>query len=525
MVVAGLIVDEILARDLRKLFGTTILFILLPVLQAWLIWLRDRASTLGGEIHGINLRERLFAHVLRLPINYYFRARIDEGVTCLTENVRQAAQGYRVVSDEVRYISGIILALMVLSVIYWPLALMLIVLLALRLTSGLLFAGLAKTSSSRYLAAASDVANYLRENLRLVAFTRVSGSSEWEIRRFQSLLREKSDQVQGSEAKDRLMFGLRDALITGVEVVFVYGLALFFFSRHSVSLGTMMITISFMLYGSWAAAGAVTCIKNHVLARAAAGRIEALLAVPEETWPGTVEPPHEVDSIEWRNVSFQYEYGKPVLQNFSLRIQRNEIVLLFGESGTGKSTAVDIMSGLLLPSSGNIVINGHIDLTEIAVERWRQRLSITSQYESFFSGTTYENIVYGKETVPLEEVASMARRLGLDPSRLSETRCGDVSSYIVDSYSGGERQRIALLRALTKAQPPLAVVLDEPTAFLDNATEKRVLQIIVELRHSCPVLIVTHRHSMKKYADRVVYMSKSSNSPQPVFARAAATCE
>ncbi len=221
------------------------------------------------------------------------------------------------------------------------------------------------------------------------------------------------------------------------------------------------------------------------------------------------EPVELRQRLELRNVSFGYEAGqRSVIRNLDLEISVGQAVAIGGPSGSGKSTLADIVMGLLTPESGELVIDG-IVLDKSRVGEWRKRIGYVSADTLLFYGTIRSNLLWADPGATDEEIWTALRLAAADdfvrrlPDQL-ETPVGDRGAL----FSQGERQRIALARALLRK--PSLLVLDEATNSLDYENEARVLGAIDRLRRSLAILIIAHRDSTIEWAD-AVYLLEDGN--------------
>ena len=211
------------------------------------------------------------------------------------------------------------------------------------------------------------------------------------------------------------------------------------------------------------------------------------------------------ECIEYKNVCFEYEEGKPVLQNINLKIKKGETIAFVGNSGGGKSTLVNLLLRFYDVKDGQICIDGK-DIREMTLRSLRDNISIVFQDNFLFSGTIRDNIILGKEDASEEEInyaveASFVSDFIKDLPDGLDTDVGERGSLL----SGGQRQRIAIARAFIKNAP--IVVLDEATSALDNKSEHIVQQAIENLMKDRTVFVIAHRLSTVRHADKIVVVN------------------
>ncbi|CAM4501908.1 thiol reductant ABC exporter subunit CydD [Paenibacillus typhae] len=210
-------------------------------------------------------------------------------------------------------------------------------------------------------------------------------------------------------------------------------------------------------------------------------------------------------SIELNNISFHYRPDSFELQTGQLILHPGEKIAIVGPSGSGKSTLLHIVSGLLQPSSGQVLVNGQpLNRTDLAI--WFNQISYITQHPYIFAGTLYDNIAIGvKDHASRAEVFQAAEAAGLamlvaELDQGYDTIVGEGGRGL----SGGEKQRLALARAFLKR--PSVILFDEPTVGLDLHTENILQQSITALTKDATVLTVAHRLYTIRHADRILFM-------------------
>jgi subfamily B ATP-binding cassette protein MsbA len=241
-------------------------------------------------------------------------------------------------------------------------------------------------------------------------------------------------------------------------------------------------------------------------AQAAAGRIFALLDVPEEPSQNLRELPSFFSTIEFRNVSFSYGEGT-ILQGFNLMIKKGEKIGLVGLSGSGKSTLVNLLLRLYDVSEGTILIDG-VNINEYSPSSVRKVFGLVSQDIFLFNDTVRENLTTGdqhsdeeiKQALDISYAWEFVKDL---PSGL-QTPIGDRGLRL----SGGQSQRLTIARAFLKNRDVL--LFDEATSALDNESEKIVQAALERVAGHKTVIAVAHRLSTLKDFNRIVVMKDGS---------------
>lgn len=210
-------------------------------------------------------------------------------------------------------------------------------------------------------------------------------------------------------------------------------------------------------------------------------------------------------SIILKNVSFSYGH-EDVIRDFSLRIDKGNVIALVGSSGAGKSTLADLILRFYDPYLGDIFIDD-INLKDIKQYGYRSLFGVVSQESLLFHDTVMNNIIYGREGVGAKEVYDAARTANahdfiMELPKGYDTLVGDRGVRL----SGGQRQRIAIARAI--AAKPSILILDEATSSLDSESEKQVQTAIDHVLENSTAIVIAHRLSTVLHADKIVVMNK-----------------
>ena len=214
----------------------------------------------------------------------------------------------------------------------------------------------------------------------------------------------------------------------------------------------------------------------------------------------------EVERLEYRNIRFHYKPEEPVLDDFSLRIERGETIALVGPTGGGKSTIANIAARFYEPVEGEVLVNG-VDYRERSLQWWQSQFGIVQQTPHLFSGSIRENIRYGRLEADDEAVEAVARRAGAHAfiSALDHGYDHDVGEG-GELLSTGQRQLISLARALLA--DPQIFIMDEATSSIDTETEMLIQGAIDEILGGRISFVIAHRLSTIRHADRILFIEK-----------------
>ena len=232
-------------------------------------------------------------------------------------------------------------------------------------------------------------------------------------------------------------------------------------------------------------------------------RIDAILNADNPITDGKkgVEIPEMKEGIEYRNLTFSYDGERQVLKNINLKIEKGKTVALVGQSGSGKSTMVDLIPRYYDVEQGEITIDG-INVKDMKVKSLRSLIGNVNQEAILFNDTFYNNITFGVDNATMEQVIEAAKIANahdfiMETENGYDTCVGDRGCRL----SGGQRQRISIARAILK-NPPI-LILDEATSALDTESERLVQEALERLMKTRTTIAIAHRLSTIKNADEI----------------------
>jgi len=353
----------------------------------------------------------------------------------------------------------------------------------------------------------AEIQNIVQETISGNPIVKAFGMERWEMNRFRTAADKLLNANMKSVAVQSISSPLMDALgVIAIALLLFYGRE---FIKHG---GTAGIFITFLI--------AVIALYDPVRKMPTYyNAFQQAVGASEEVFR-FIDEQDEVREkkkalalkgfdglIEFQNVSFSYEREgtpKEVLHNVSLTVRRGEVVALVGPSGAGKSTLVNLLPRFYDVTGGAILLDGH-DVRDLTLVSLRKQIGKVTQETVLFNDTVRNNIAYGQPDIKMELIeaaarAAMAHDFILRLPQGYDTVIGERGTRL----SGGERQRLAIARALLKDAPIL--ILDEATSSLDTESEAAVQAALVNLMQGRTVLVIAHRLSTVRRADRIAVM-------------------
>lgn len=462
----------------------------------------DYCSGWVGRRVVADLRRDLFDRFLNLPCSYYDGSSSGHTLALLLYNTEQVSESINKGAVAI-FKDGLTIVGLVALMIYENLQLSLI-LMILGPTLGISISQVSKRFrkiSRRIQESMGNVGHVAQEALDGQRIIKVFNGKDYEAAKFD---RENERNVR------RHMKLITTEALSGslIQMIYIGGFAAIL---YVVSLDTVRSTITPGSLIAFIAAMAmllspikrVTNLAN-VLQRgiAAADGIFEVLDIDPERDSGTAELARVEGRIEYRNISLAYRDGETVLKDIDLAIAPGKNIALVGHSGSGKTSLIRLLPRLYEPSDGRILIDGH-DIRDLSLKGLRRHIAYVGQEVMLFNDTVASNIAYGcRDTATPEQIreaAAAAYALDFIESLPQgfETNVGQQGVVL----SGGQRQRIAIARALLK--DPRLLILDEATSALDAESEHLVQEALERLMEGRTTLVIAHRLSTVKAADRV----------------------
>ncbi|MBN1105614.1 MAG: ABC transporter ATP-binding protein, partial [Deltaproteobacteria bacterium] len=451
------------------------------------------------------IRSELYDKFLSLPLGFYHRHKLGELISRSTADLTVMQERIaNILIGLVEYPLTAVAFLMFLFIMNFRLTLLIFVSVPVIVGIIRLFGRKVKKHSRNVQEALSHVTASYQESISCLKIIQGFCRGQEESRKFHSLV----DRHYASVMRwSRWYLGLGPMMDSTVflilPAVLIVGKVYF---HHS--LGEIMSLI-YAFSRVYSPIKSLARVNNELRTlQGATDRVFGILqTVPElrEGEGARVLPRHR-ESIEFRGVHFSYSLGPEVLRNISLSIRKGEMVAFVGSTGAGKSTLLDLVPRFYDVTRGSIVVDG-IDIRGVTLESLRGQIGIVSQDVLLFHDTIASNIAYGYRGESMDRIieaakAAHAHDFILSQSQGYESIVGDRGTLL----SGGQRQRIAIARAILA--DPSILILDEAASALDAESERLIQESIKRLKGGRTILVVAHRLSTVREADRIYVIEK-----------------
>ena len=460
-----------------------------------------------------NLRQTVYAHLIKLPMSYFAKNRVGDLNSRMSSDLVQIQDTLTTtIAEFLRQFVIIIGGIGFLAYTSFHLTILMLSIVPVVAIAAVVFGRFIRKTSRLVQEKIAESNTIIEETLQGIANVKAFANEFFENRRYK-----KSTQVivenaiLGGKYRGAFASFIIFCLFGAIVAVVWYGVILAI--HNELSIGQLM---QFLLYSIFVGASIGGIAELYAQIQKAVGATERVFEILDEV-PELLEIHEEknvVNRIEgnvvFQNVVFRYPSRKElvVLNDLTIKANKGETIAIVGPSGSGKSTIVAMLLRFYDPESGQIIIDGK-NTKDYSLTDLRNNMAIVPQDVLLFGGSIKENIAYGKPNATIEEIAEAARKANaLDfiesfPQQF-ETVVGERGIQL----SGGQRQRIAIARAVLK--DPSILILDEATSSLDSESERIVQEALDKLMVGRTSFVIAHRLSTIRKADKIVVIDKGA---------------
>lgn len=368
-----------------------------------------------------------------------------------------------------------------------------------------------KKAQKEIVVESAELAGATTETIRNVELVKSLGLEGQEIKR----LNNANESILALELKKvklvRMLSFVQGTLVNAMRAFLLF-LMFWLLFKTFISLGEFL-TLFFYSFFLFAPLGELSnVISQYQEAKASNEELDKILKIKPEKKPSNPTVIDKLNSISFKNIGFSYASAKEAsVKNINIDVEGGDTVAFVGLSGSGKTTLVKLLLGLYKPSSGKLLLNG-VDSKKIDYDNLRRKIGLVSQETQLFAGTIKDNLLFVNPNASDEEclnALNLSASMGIvnRGKKGLNTKIGEGGIKI----SGGERQRLAIARALLRK--PELIIFDEATSSLDSLTEKEITKTIRAIAKARPNLIsilVAHRLSTVAHANKI-YVLENGN--------------
>lgn len=454
-----------------------------------------------------DLRNVTYSHLVDLDMRFFGVTRAGQIITRLTSDADQLRN--LVTKNIAKFVTSTLQVLITIAImVEFSLKLTLVALIVLPAMFGIWtrFLKRLRRGDRKVLNLGGEVASHLQETVLGIKQVKGAGAERFEKTRFRDLTWSYFKAVVRNERIRALASPLTEMIgALGTVLLLWYGSRLVLV-EHTLD-GAAFLTFLGLSLKMYSPAKWLSKFPSSIQpGLVAAERIFEFLDAPFDVDDAPDAKPLGAITrgVSFEHVTFEYERGRPVLQDVCLDVPAGSVIALVGPSGAGKSTLVDLVARFYDPTSGSIRIDGQ-DLRRLQIHSLRSQLGIVAQDTVLFHDTVRANIAYALSNVTDEAIERAARAANAHEfiEQLPEgynTVLGERATRL----SGGQRQRLAIARAILR-DPPI-LILDEATSALDSESERLVQDAMEKLLRGRTVFVIAHRLSTIRNADQIVVL-------------------
>ena len=456
----------------------------------------------------LNLRQQVYAHLQRLSLSYFEATKTGDLSYRLTEDIDRIGEVVNKLFHD--FIPSVLQLIVVFGYMFWLNWTLTLAVLVVAPLMGILigfFGEQLLKFSRRSQNRISNLSSLLTEGLAGIRLIKAFAAEDYQL----GLFAEEARQHRRSQFLAEQVKALQFVVVGFLEamaVVFLFCLAAWQISEKNLT------GIGFISYITAVAMliDPISHITNDYnifkQGEASIDRIFELLDVQPMVTdkPQAISLPKITGKVEYQQVGFEYQVGRPVLKNINFIAQPGEMIALVGASGAGKSTLVNLLMRLYNATSGKVLIDGY-DVQDVTLKSLRDQIAIVPQENMLFSGTIAQNIAFGQNDLDfflIQEAAQIANahQFITELSQGYHTYVGERGVNL----SGGQRQRIAIARAILR--DPGILILDEATSALDSESEALVQEALDRITQKRTVFVIAHRLATVRRANRIFVLQQ-----------------
>ncbi|MGL5149404.1 MAG: peptidase domain-containing ABC transporter [Clostridium sp.] len=496
------IIDDILpSKSLLNLSTISILMIVVAIVTIILNYTKNWISAIFSERLELQYNTDFFTHILKLPADFFCKREIGSVLNKFND-LAEVLQTLSVmlfnsiIQGGMAILGGIILynqseKLFKLSII--PLILYFIVMYS--------FKNIFKKKNKRYLLESDKLNSLIIESLENIEAIKYNNLEEDTTNKYL----EKSINVSMLGLNINKVIYFQEFLTSIIKLTYNIGLiwyGTYLVINNELSLGSLMAFISLSVYFIGPVEALIGMQAQIYKGIVSLNRVTDIIQMKCEDEDDSLSLESIESGIEFKNVNFQYDISRKVLQNVNFNILKSDKVAIIGKSGSGKSTIAKLILKLQKCNSGNIAIDKS-SISNYSCSSIRKLITYIPQKSSFFYGSIYENITFKNNEISLSEVVKVCEKVGIHHiiESLPEKYLTKISNTDMP-FSLGEIQKLGIARALINK--PAVLILDESTSNIDEVDELNIIKYLINSMKGNTIILITHNLNLVKFCSKVI---------------------
>ncbi|MDE9566559.1 peptidase domain-containing ABC transporter [Xenorhabdus bovienii] len=500
-----LIMDHVIVtKDVLLLSSICIFLIFFTLVKTFSDVIRSYMSLSINIILDMQWKNSLFGHLLKIPLDYFSSRKLGDIQSRFNsiEDIRETFCN-NIVNLIIDFL--MIIGLLSMMIIYGGgLTIVVILFSVLYFMVKLSIYRIYKKASDKKIRNEATINSFFMESLYSMPTIKVLGI----LNNRKRIYSDKVKSLNKSEIKKKkieIFTNAISSIIIALDQIIILWIGSYLVINNSITIGMF---IAFNTYRGQFSDRVTNVINKSIELKLLSlhnERLSEIALQEKEIFKNdTNVENNKMASLELSNVSYMYDGAShSVISDFSIKIDEGESVAIIGPSGTGKSTLIKIMCGLIKPQSGEVLFNNS-DIYLLGINNYRKNISCILQEDKLFSGSIAENISGFDDDIDMDYVVECAIKANIH-SEIASFPMGYYTqlSELGGSISGGQKQRIMIARALYKN--PKIIFMDEATSHLDTNNESFINKFISNLNMTR--IIVAHRESTIKSADRIIHLN------------------
>lgn len=487
----------------RNLWMCSSVLVVLSVTEALLLFLKGKWSATAAEATARRLRDRIYDHLQHLPYEYHVNAETGDLVQRCTSDVETIRQFLAVQFVEVGYTLFMAAAIVPLMLsLHRTMTLVGLAILPVIFSFAMFFFIKVKQAFEVSDEVEGKMSTILQENLTGVRVVRAFARQRFEIEKFDRMSAEFRDR-RYKVVWYMAAYWMVSSFLGMAQYGAVLLIGAYWASQGKLSIGTLVVFLMYLQRVIHPIRQLGKILTEMGQAMVSIGRVQAILDQSLDTSLELSERPAIQGNLEFNNVSFEYEPGKPVLKDISFRVKQGQTVAILGPTGSGKTSLVHLLARMYDYQRGSIKVDG-VELKAVEKKWLRKHVGLVLQEPFLFSKTIKQNISLPRKDAPEEQVVEAAKTAAVHDVILNfengyETSVGEKGVTL----SGGQKQRVAIAQSLLKHSPIL--VLDDSLSAVDTETDAAI-RYALRRRNHATTFMISHRVTTLSEADLILVL-------------------